>query len=169
MNSQFRDGKGQSEKSGTVGNYAALHHQHADRRVWCPSIQLFVAFPKNVKTKKLKCIIYIIKCTKREAPLAGMKFESFHELVLVIGLELTGSELSVQEPVHAMEPLESGHRKPEAEAANVRSAIAKATALLGYKLNKEQEKNVFQSASGKQMYLCVCLLVLIAWIQFVGV
>ncbi len=37
---------------------------------------------------------------------------------------------SVQEPVHAMEPLESGHRKPEAKV-NVRSAIANATTLLG--------------------------------------
>ncbi len=26
-----------------------LHHQHADERVWSPSIQPFVAFPKNVK------------------------------------------------------------------------------------------------------------------------
>ncbi len=35
-----------------------LHHQHTDGSVWCPSIQLFVAFPKNVKLKKLD----IIKC-----------------------------------------------------------------------------------------------------------
>ncbi len=38
-----------------------LHHQHADGRVWSPSIQPFVAFPKNVKIKKLKRMD-IIKC-----------------------------------------------------------------------------------------------------------
>ncbi len=45
-------------------------------------------------------------------PLAGMEAESFHELVLTMGMEFRVSELNelVQEPVHAMEPLESDHR-----------------------------------------------------------
>ncbi len=40
-----------------------------------------------------------------------MEAESFRELVLSMDMEFRGSELneSVQEPVHAMEPLESGH------------------------------------------------------------
>ncbi len=46
--------------------------------------------------------------------LASLETESltFHELVLTMGIELRESELneSVQEPVHAVEPLESGHR-----------------------------------------------------------
>ena len=47
----------------------------------------------------------------RSAPLAGMEAESFHELVLPMGMEFRRSELNelVQEPVHAMELLESGH------------------------------------------------------------
>ncbi len=38
-----------------------------------------------------------------------MEAESFHKLVITVGMEFRGSELneSVQEPVHAMEPLES--------------------------------------------------------------
>ena len=46
----------------------------------------------------------------RSTPLAGMEAESVHELVLTMGMEFRGSELneSVQEPVHVMEPLESG-------------------------------------------------------------
>ncbi len=44
----------------------ASHHQHTDERVWCPSIQLFVAFPRNVK---IKTHGYIIKCAKCEARL----------------------------------------------------------------------------------------------------
>ncbi len=51
-----------------------------------------------------------------------------------------------------MEPLGSGHRDLEGDAANI-SSIA---ALLGYELKNEQEESVFQFASGK-MYLCVCL------------
>ncbi len=40
-----------------------------------------------------------------------MEAESFHELVLTMGVEFRGYELneSVQEPVHAVEPLESGY------------------------------------------------------------
>ncbi len=38
----------------------------------------------------------------------------------------------------------------------MKSAIAKATALLGYKLKKEQEESVFQFASGK-LERCICV------------
>ncbi len=38
----------------------------------------------------------------------------------------------------------------------MRSAIAKATALLGYQLKKEQEESVFQFASGK-LERCICV------------
>ncbi len=48
----------------------------------------------------------------RSAPLAGMEAKSFCESVLSMGMEFRGSELNelVQEPVHVVEPLESGHR-----------------------------------------------------------
>ncbi len=65
----------------------ALHHLHTDERVWCPSIEFFVAFPRNVK---IKTHGYIIKCAKCEARLWH---ESFHESVFAMGMELTGSEL----------------------------------------------------------------------------
>ncbi len=48
-----------------------------------------------------------------------------------------------------MEPLGSGHRDPEGNAANIRSPIA---ALLGYEL---QEEGVFQFASGKDVFVCL--------------
>ncbi len=44
----------------------------------------------------------------RSTPLVGMEAESFHELVLTMGMEFRGSELN-KSPVHAMERLESGH------------------------------------------------------------
>ncbi len=62
----------------------ALHHQHTDERVWCPSIQLFVAFPRNVK---IKTHGYNYN-QMRNAPLAGMVSELFHESVLAMGMEL---------------------------------------------------------------------------------
>ncbi len=40
-----------------------------------------------------------------------------------------------------MEPLESGHRDPEGDAANIRSSIAKDVTLLGYELKNEQEES----------------------------
>ncbi len=49
-----------------------------------------------------------------------------------------------------MEPLGSGHRDPEGDAANIRSA-----ALLGYELKNEQEERVFQFASGKDVFVCL--------------
>ncbi len=54
-----------------------------------------------------------------------------------------------------MEPLGSGHRDPEGVAANIRSSIAKAAALLGYELKNEQEESVFQFASGKNIFVCL--------------
>ncbi len=54
-----------------------------------------------------------------------------------------------------MEPLGSGHRDPEGGAANIRSSIAKAAALLGYELKNEQEESVFQFSSGKGVCLPV--------------
>ncbi len=51
-----------------------------------------------------------------------------------------------------MEPLGSGHRDPEEAAANIRSSIAKAAALLGYELKNEQED---QFASGKDVFVCL--------------
>ncbi len=55
-----------------------------------------------------------------------------------------------------MEPLGSGHRDPEGNAANVRSSIAKAAAFLGYELKNEQEESsVFQFSSGKDAFVCL--------------
>ncbi len=54
-----------------------------------------------------------------------------------------------------MEPLGSGHRDPEGDAANIRTSIAKAAALLGYELKNEQEESVFQFASGKDVFVCL--------------
>ncbi len=50
-----------------------------------------------------------------------------------------------------MEPLGSGHRDPEGDAANIRSSIAKAAALLG-RMNR---RSVFQFASGKDVFVCL--------------
>ncbi len=51
-----------------------------------------------------------------------------------------------------MEPLGSGHRDPEGDAAKIRSSI---TTLLGYELMNEQEESVFQFASGKDVFVCL--------------
>ncbi len=63
-----------------------------------------------------------------------MEAESFLESVLAMSMELMVSELN--ESVHAMKPLESGHRKPEVKAANVRPAISQSYNLAGVPIEK---------------------------------